>query len=121
VDQQHKKVGDIEDMIEKYKSVVPTGTEAKIRGFMRYPRKKHALRPTKERVGDFGEIFVAHADADGPAHEEEKKTQAARCMDCGVPFCQSETGTLHPHRPLSLSLSMCVCVSLLMGNSTGYA
>lgn len=92
VDQQHKKVGDIEDMIEKYKNVVPTGTEAKIRGFMRYPRKKHALRPTKERVSDFGEIFVAHADADGPAHEEEKKTQAARCMDCGVPFCQSETG-----------------------------
>jgi NAD(P)H-dependent glutamate synthase small subunit len=54
-------------------------------GFMKYPKKSVPYRDARERVGDFAEIFT-HAS------EENLKIQGARCMDCGVPFCQSENG-----------------------------
>ena len=38
-----------------------------------------------QRIGDFGEIFTL-------AEESQLKSQGARCMDCGVPFCQSSSG-----------------------------
>jgi len=54
-------------------------------GFMEYPKKSVPYRDSAERIGDFGEIFT-------PPGEQHLRNQGARCMDCGVPFCQSENG-----------------------------
>lgn len=54
-------------------------------GFMEYPRKTVPYRDAEERLRDFGEIYTPPAD-------DALKRQAARCMDCGVPFCQSNDG-----------------------------
>lgn len=51
-----------------------------IKGFLKYKRKKVSYRPVEQRVRDFKEVEV-------PLTPEEIKEQAARCMDCGVPFC----------------------------------
>jgi len=64
------------------------GLEAKIKGFMRYPRKKHTLRDPNNGLVDMDEIFTSH----NSAPVEGKIKEASRCMDCGVPFCQSDTG-----------------------------
>lgn len=57
----------------------------KANGFMEYRKKSVPYRDAAERQKDFDEIFT---EPDG----ENLKRQGARCMDCGVPFCQSETG-----------------------------
>lgn len=53
----------------------------KATGFLEYMRKTGPCRPPKERIGDFKEF-----------HEllplGEQKLQGARCMECGIPFCQ---------------------------------
>ncbi|MDP6635046.1 MAG: glutamate synthase subunit beta [Phycisphaerae bacterium] len=49
-------------------------------GFMEYQRIEASHRPVNERVGDYFEINL-------PMSEEEMNQQAARCMDCGIPFC----------------------------------
>jgi len=49
-------------------------------GFMTYNRKDPSKRPAGERIRDYRE-FAA------PLTEAELETQAARCMDCGIPFC----------------------------------
>ena len=54
-------------------------------GFKEFKRAVVPYRDPAERVRDYGEIFT---EADG----DQLKTQGARCMDCGVPFCQSATG-----------------------------
>ncbi len=54
-------------------------------GFKEYPRKIVAYRAPLERLEDFLEIYTV-------AEEEPLRTQGARCMDCGVPFCMSSTG-----------------------------
>ncbi|MCE9545842.1 MAG: glutamate synthase subunit beta [Planctomycetia bacterium] len=54
-------------------------------GFMEFQRKTVGYRPVLERIGDYGEIFSA-------PQEELLRIQGARCMDCGVPFCQSDSG-----------------------------
>jgi glutamate synthase (NADPH/NADH) small chain len=54
-------------------------------GFLEYPRELPLVRPPRERIADWNE-FHEHADP------ELLHKQAARCMDCGVPFCH--TGTL---------------------------
>src|SRR5512134_2337698 len=54
-------------------------------GFMEYPKKSVPYRDARERLGDFGEIFT-------PAAEDHLRNQGALCMDCGVPFCQSDNG-----------------------------
>jgi glutamate synthase (NADPH/NADH) small chain len=51
-------------------------------GFMEYERELAARRPVTERVNDWFEIYQ-----DFP--EPKLRTQGARCMDCGVPFCQT--------------------------------
>ena len=51
-------------------------------GFKEYAREAAPYRNAVERIGDFEEIYTEH---DTP----RLVTQAARCMDCGVPFCQS--------------------------------
>lgn len=51
-------------------------------GFMDYDRKiSRAVKP-KDRIKNFNEFHI-------PLSNEERKKQGARCMDCGVPFCQS--------------------------------
>ncbi len=53
-------------------------------GFMKYRRQTPPKRSPSERIKDWDEIYL-------PLPEEELKIQGARCMDCGVPFCQSGT------------------------------
>ena len=55
-------------------------------GFKEFKRKTEAYREVSLRIKDYGEIFTGTHDI------EHLKTQGARCMDCGVPFCQSENG-----------------------------
>ena len=47
---------------------------------MTIPRKEGGYRPVNERIFDFGEVEQTLDEAD-------RRQQAARCMDCGVPFC----------------------------------
>lgn len=57
----------------------------KTKGFMKYQRRNEKYRNAKTRVKDWAEL-------NSRLNEDELKYQSARCMDCGVPFCQSETG-----------------------------
>lgn len=57
----------------------------KTRGFMKYHRRNEKYRNPKTRTRDWAELNTR-------LNEDELKYQAARCMDCGVPFCQSDTG-----------------------------
>ena len=50
--------------------------------FLEYPRELPEKRPVSERVRDCADVYR-------PFEEEKLRNQAARCMDCGVPFCQS--------------------------------
>jgi glutamate synthase (NADPH/NADH) small chain len=51
-------------------------------GFMKYEREMPKSRDTKERLKDYKEVYT-------PLDKEKLHNQAARCMDCGVPFCHS--------------------------------
>lgn len=55
---------------------------AKPTGFMEYDRQDPPKRGVDERVRDFREI-------EGLLDLDELQTQAARCMDCGIPFCHA--------------------------------
>ena len=54
----------------------------KTTGFLEYDRVEGAVRPEADRVKDFDEF---HENLS----EENRIKQAARCMDCGIPFCQA--------------------------------
>ncbi|MGE0321267.1 MAG: glutamate synthase subunit beta [Polyangiaceae bacterium] len=54
----------------------------KVTGFMEYRRQSAEKRPTSERVKDYREFEL-------PVVGQELQQQAARCMDCGVPFCNT--------------------------------
>ena len=54
----------------------------KATGFLEYTRVETTAKEPLERIRDFNEF---HA----PLDEEQRREQAARCMDCGVPFCQN--------------------------------
>lgn len=54
-------------------------------GFIEFTRDAAPYRPPQERLLDFNEIYTEH-------DVERLNTQGARCMDCGIPFCQSEEG-----------------------------
>lgn len=51
-------------------------------GFLEYEREDAAAVSPKERIKNFNEFHK-------PLSEEKQRCQAARCMDCGVPFCQA--------------------------------
>ena len=55
---------------------------AKANGFLEYKRKNGPETPAGERIHNFEEFH-------GSLHLEEQRKQAARCMDCGIPFCQA--------------------------------
>jgi len=52
----------------------------KIRGFLEIERREHQKRPVAERLSDWREFEL-------PVPDAELAEQAARCMDCGIPFC----------------------------------
>ncbi len=54
----------------------------KITGFMELERVQEVAQPTGERVRHYREFILSLKD-------EEAARQGARCMDCGIPFCQS--------------------------------
>lgn len=54
----------------------------KITGFMEFDRDTPPVRDPKERINDFNEIYQEQDN-------ELVNRQAARCMDCGVPFCHN--------------------------------
>ena len=65
---------------------------AKPTGFIEYPRQDALKRPVAERVKDYREIEkMLQADA--------LEIQAARCMDCGIPYCHSFGCPLHNRIP----------------------
>ena len=51
-------------------------------GFMEIARRTSTELPPEERIANFNEFHL-------PLHKDEQQAQGARCMDCGVPFCQS--------------------------------
>lgn len=54
-------------------------------GFKEFERETEPYRDAMERLLDFKEIYTDH-------QTDLLQTQGARCMDCGVPFCQSDDG-----------------------------
>nr|CAD7446890.1 unnamed protein product [Timema bartmani] len=58
----------------------------KTRGFVKYKRETGMYRPAEKRMKDWDEIYnFTHV-------HKGLRVQAARCMECGVPFCQSSHG-----------------------------
>jgi len=54
----------------------------KATGFLEFTRELPEKRPVEERVKDYNEFIERYSD-------QKLNQQAARCMDCGVPFCHS--------------------------------
>lgn len=54
----------------------------KVTGFLEFARETPPRRPVHERVGDYFEVY---REFEPP----QVQIQAARCMDCGVPFCHT--------------------------------
>ena len=54
-------------------------------GFLKYRRQEPEHRPVHLRVRDWGEMYE-------PMEPSQLRAQASRCMDCGVPFCNSLSG-----------------------------
>ncbi|MDO9152966.1 MAG: glutamate synthase subunit beta [Paludibacter sp.] len=50
------------------------------KAFITTPRKDAGYRPVQDRIHDFGEV-------EQTLNREDRKLQASRCMDCGIPFC----------------------------------
>lgn len=57
----------------------------KATGFMEYARRENPFRPEDARLKDFDDLHVHLSD-------DARKEQASRCMNCGVPYCQSDYG-----------------------------
>ncbi|CAM1292011.1 Uncharacterised protein g298 [Pycnogonum litorale] len=75
-----------EPKIQDIEEVIPDESLDKLRGFMKYKRHKKHYRVTEQRKADWNEIY------DHTSIRKGLKAQAARCMECGVPFCQSSYG-----------------------------
>ncbi|OIN91423.1 MAG: glutamate synthase [Comamonadaceae bacterium CG1_02_60_18] len=54
----------------------------KVTGFMEYQRIEEGYKPVPDRVKNYKEFVIGLTDA-------QAETQAARCMDCGTPFCNN--------------------------------
>lgn len=50
------------------------------KAFLTIPRQEAGYRPIHERINDYSEV-------EQTLNTSERKLQASRCMDCGVPFC----------------------------------
>ena len=56
-----------------------------VTGFLDTERRENPFREEAERLKDFGDLHI-------PQDREARCAQASRCMNCGVPFCQSDFG-----------------------------
>ncbi len=54
-------------------------------GFLEYQRAENPCRGERARLTDFDEMHIQQP-------KEQRRCQASRCMNCGVPFCQSDFG-----------------------------
>ncbi|EPE27138.1 FMN-linked oxidoreductase [Glarea lozoyensis ATCC 20868] len=86
---EHKKKSDLQDIEETIGDAAKEKKRSlvldKTKGFMKYQRRSEKYRNAKTRTRDWAELSKR-------LDEDELKYQAARCMDCGVPFCQSDSG-----------------------------
>lgn len=57
----------------------------KVTGFLEIDREEPRYEPASDRIRHFGEFTI-------PLSEGRVTDQAARCMDCGIPFCHGDTG-----------------------------
>jgi glutamate synthase (NADPH) small chain len=65
---------------------------AESKAFLKYNRQGPGYRPVDERIYDFRELNL-------PLTPEQIHQQAARCMDCGIPFCHGAGCPLHNSIP----------------------
>ncbi|KAG7821844.1 hypothetical protein KL928_000319 [Ogataea angusta] len=80
------KVMDLEDTIVDIKAEETKAVKLdKLGGFVKYKRRNEPYRPAKARVNDWKELSSRLT-------KEDLHYQTARCIDCGIPFCQSDTG-----------------------------
>ncbi len=63
----------------------------KVTGFLEIERSDRKYTPVAERVKDFKEFVI-------PLSEKDVRDQAARCMNCGIPYCHG-TGSVQPGTP----------------------
>ncbi|KMU86587.1 glutamate synthase [Coccidioides immitis H538.4] len=90
---EHREEAKKSDILDIEDSITDSKTEKKrttlildkTKGFMKYHRRNEKYRSSKTRTRDWAELSQR-------LNEDELKYQSARCMDCGVPFCQSDTG-----------------------------
>ena len=54
----------------------------KATGFLEYARKENTDRDPRDRINDYEELHL-------PLDPQARREQGARCMNCGVPMCQS--------------------------------
>src|ERR1700750_3232360 len=54
----------------------------KITGFIEFDRSDRDYEPVEERIKHWSEFFL-------PLSEEASRDQAARCMNCGIPYCHT--------------------------------
>ncbi|CAH0556615.1 unnamed protein product [Brassicogethes aeneus] len=81
------KIQDIEDTVGDVSQEQKKAERAldKTKGFMKYQRETGMYRPAEKRMKDWDEIYnFGHV-------RKGLRVQAARCMECGVPFCQSNS------------------------------
>ncbi|MBR4472559.1 MAG: glutamate synthase subunit beta [Oscillospiraceae bacterium] len=83
-------------------------------GFLEYGRCENRLRPALERVKDWEELYV-------PVEGARRLEQGARCMNCGIPFCQA--GVLFEGRLLGCPLHNLIPEwnDMLMDGNYGHA
>lgn len=83
------KLTDLEDTILDIEAEVKNRDKAlkldKLKGFIKYSRRAEQYRSPATRTSDWAELSQRLS-------KDELKYQTARCMDCGVPFCQSDMG-----------------------------
>ena len=63
----------------------------KVTGFLEIDRQDRRYKPASDRIRHFKEFMI-------PLSQEATKDQAARCMNCGIPYCMG-TGALTPGTP----------------------
>ena len=83
-------------------------------GFLEYSRQTNPARAPLERIRDFREFHP-------PMEKEERRAQGARCMNCGVPFCQ--TGMLYEGRTFGCPLHNLIPEwnDMIMSGNRGHA
>lgn len=106
-------VEDVEDSLLDEAAILERRAKLdKVRGFMKYKRRGEHYRNAKKRARDWEEI-------NNRLTRPQLHEQAARCMDCGVPFCQSDTGCPigkfiahdNAHHPYSNTSTNCLYLS----------